>query len=81
VNEEIREADAILLLYDISRADTVARLQSFWLPRIKRISERVPIILVANKNDLQEDASKANLVEMHKIHKVIKPLVKEFKVT
>lgn len=79
VNQEIRESNALVLLYDISRIETIERLQTYWLPKIKKISEKTPVVVVGNKIDLENEINESQ-IEKSKISKVIKSLVKEFKV-
>jgi Ras family protein T1 len=49
---EIRKTDVVLLVYDMSRLESLSRLGSFWLPWITRVT-KVPIILVGNKADMR----------------------------
>jgi len=49
---EIRKTDVVLLVYDMSRLESLTRLGSFWLPWIARVT-KVPIILVGNKADMR----------------------------
>lgn len=79
VNQEIRESNVLVLLYDISRLETIERLQTYWMPKIKKNSEKTPVIVVGNKIDLENEINES-LMERAKISKVIKSLVKEFKV-
>lgn len=52
VIEQIYQAHAILLLYDISRPETFHRLRSFWLPFIES-KKQISVILVGAKSDLR----------------------------
>lgn len=79
VNQEIRESNVLVLIYDISRIETIERLQTYWLPKIKKTSEKTPVVVVGNKIDLENEINES-LIERAKISKVIKSLVKEFKV-
>lgn len=79
VNQEIRESNVLVLIYDISRIETIERLQTYWLPKIKKTSEKTPVVVVGNKIDLENEINES-LMERAKISKVIKSLVKEFKV-
>ena len=40
-NEEIKEADVLMLLYDISSKDYVDHLKLKWMPRINKINSQV----------------------------------------
>jgi len=57
----------------------VERMRTYWLPKIMKVSNTIPVIIVGNKIDLVEDIRTINLQEIHKISKVIKPLIKNFK--
>lgn len=79
MNQELKESNVLVLLYDIARIETIERLQTFWMPKIKKISEKTPVIVVGNKIDLENEINESQM-ERAKISKVIKSLVKEFKV-
>lgn len=49
----ILRVQGIILMYDITKRDSFDNLR-YWLKSIKEISEIIPIILVANKNDLED---------------------------
>ncbi|CAG9324588.1 unnamed protein product [Blepharisma stoltei] len=49
--QEIKKADGIVLVYDVSRPQTFQHAVSFWLPLIYENSKS-PSILVGNKNDM-----------------------------
>lgn len=74
VESEIEQADVILLMYDMSRSETADKVGIYWMPRIKKINDKIPVIIVANKLDLQNQED----YELQKIFKVIKPLIKHF---
>jgi Miro-like protein. len=40
-HEEIKDADVIMLLYDITSKQTVDNLKSYWMPKISKINSRV----------------------------------------
>jgi Ras family protein T1 len=50
-NNEIERANVIILVYVVYNLDTIKRLKSYWIPRILKINDRIPIILVGNKAD------------------------------
>eukprot|EP01087_Luapelamoeba_hula_P015756 TRINITY_DN4747_c0_g1_i1.p1 TRINITY_DN4747_c0_g1~~TRINITY_DN4747_c0_g1_i1.p1 ORF type:complete len:664 (+),score=82.04 TRINITY_DN4747_c0_g1_i1:17-2008(+) len=54
---EIKKADVICLVYDVSRQETFDRITSYWLPLIATLTtgspHRVPVLLVGNKIDLR----------------------------
>jgi len=41
INESIKEADVLLLLYDISKKETVDGLKQRWMPKINKINSQV----------------------------------------
>jgi GTPase SAR1 family protein len=63
VQKEINKANIIILVFDITRPETLKRITAFWLPLISSISE-IPCILVGNKIDLPK--SSKNLEEISK---------------
>jgi mitochondrial Rho GTPase 1 len=46
-------ADVIVLLFATDRSDALARIGSHWLPELRRIGVRAPVILVGTKSDLK----------------------------
>jgi mitochondrial Rho GTPase 1 len=44
-------ADVIVLLFATDRGDALARIGSHWLPELRRIGVRAPVILVGTKSD------------------------------
>lgn len=47
---------AVVLVFDLTRADSFKKLE-FYLKEIRKHSGSIPLILVGNKNDLEEEAS------------------------
>lgn len=41
VNQEIHQADIILLVYDISNQETISRIETHWLPIISSLKNSV----------------------------------------
>jgi len=74
INESIKEADVLLLLYDISKKETVDGLKQRWMPKINKINSQVPVIVIATKLDLVKESE-----EVFRMHEVIKPLMKDYK--
>jgi len=48
-----------LLVYDVTRAETLRSLEEYWLPHLTKITGPIPIILVGNKVDLAKDRAQA----------------------
>ncbi|KAL7573279.1 hypothetical protein ACA910_003424 [Epithemia clementina (nom. ined.)] len=52
-----RQVDSILLVYDLSRPETLVRLEHHWLPLIQHVYHgKVPVIVAENKHDLLPSA-------------------------
>lgn len=45
-------AKGALLVYDVTRSETVASLQKYWIPHLSKIAGPIPFVLVGNKVDL-----------------------------
>lgn len=41
ITEEVRSSDLVLLVYDVSDPDTIARIDSDWLPKVASINPKV----------------------------------------
>lgn len=58
----IAQADVLMLVYDVARPETFARVASHWLPRIRTLTQNAaaagtlppPVILIGNKIDLRQ---------------------------
>ncbi|KAK4536698.1 hypothetical protein CDCA_CDCA09G2723 [Cyanidium caldarium] len=53
VENELQRADVIVLVYDVSRGETLQRVQHHWLPEFQRLNLDKPVVLVGNKMDLR----------------------------
>ena len=40
-------------MYDVNILDCIKRLKTYWMARITKINDKVPVILVGNKIDLR----------------------------
>jgi len=56
-----------LIVGDLTRKNSFYQIKDFWSPDLKKFSENIPIILLANKNDLDENISKAEVEDLGKI--------------
>jgi len=54
---EIEKASVIVLVYDVTNHDVIKNMRTYWLPRIVKINESVPIIICGNKTDLRLSAA------------------------
>lgn len=73
VEEEIKKASAVLLVYDVNISETMHRLETYWLPKIADINDSVPVIIVGNKIDIRP--SQFN----NELEGLVTPLVMKFK--
>ncbi|KAK6915568.1 Mitochondrial Rho GTPase 1/3, EF hand associated, type-1 [Dillenia turbinata] len=71
--EELRRADAVVLTYACDQPATLDRLSSFWLPELRRLEVKVPVIVVGCKLDLREDHQQVSLEQ------VMSPIMQEFR--
>lgn len=62
---EIERANVIILVYDVNNFDCIKRLRTFWLPRIVKLNDKVPIILCGNKMDLRSSNNMEGELESH----------------
>lgn len=75
---EIRNSDAVILVYDMDNEGSQTSLSRIWLPLIAQTSPSVPVILIGNKLDLviYDDEKYVR----SKVRRVISNLFKSFKV-
>ncbi|KAK9846318.1 hypothetical protein WJX81_001431 [Elliptochloris bilobata] len=55
------QADVIVLAFDTGQPTTLQRVRTYWLPELRRLNVRVPIILVGCKNDIKPAEERAAL--------------------
>jgi len=48
-------AKGVILVYDLSRAETRGSLVDYWIPRVWQVVGKLPMVLFANKADLAPD--------------------------
>lgn len=58
-------ADVVLLLFATDRADSLEKVRSRWMPELRRIGVRAPVILVGTKSDLKSTDLDLQQVGMH----------------
>jgi small GTP-binding protein len=51
-------ATGALIVYDVSRSETFASIEEYWIPRLQEAAPGVPIIFLANKIDLRSSIDK-----------------------
>ena len=68
-DSQIEKANVIILVYDVNNFDCIKRLKTYWMPRIIKIDDKVPVIFVGNKVDLRsskaDDNEHSNLLNHH----------------
>jgi small GTP-binding protein len=52
-------AKGALLVYDVTRPETLRSVQEYWIPHLIEITKPIPIVLVGNKIDLCKDRATA----------------------
>ncbi|GLJ43201.1 hypothetical protein SUGI_0896880 [Cryptomeria japonica] len=72
MGEECKRADAIVLTYACDQPSTLDRLSTFWLPELRRLEVKAPVIVVGCKLDLREDQPQS-------LEQVMSPLMQEFR--
>ena len=75
---EIKNADSIILIYDMSNEATINSLSRRWLPLIKAHNPAVPVLLIGNKLDLVINDEEKYVKS--KVRRVLGLLFKDFKV-
>ncbi|RHN64833.1 putative EF-hand domain pair, mitochondrial Rho GTPase [Medicago truncatula] len=70
VDEELLAADVIILTYACDRQATLESLTAFWLPRLRDLGVKVPVIVAACK--LQHENQKAGIEE------AMQPVMQQF---
>ena len=53
-----------LIVGDLTRENTFKQIKSFWFPDLKKNCGEIPIILLANKNDLESEANNTLLTRV-----------------
>lgn len=73
LGEELRRADAVVLTYACDQPATLDRLSTFWLPELRRLEVKVPVIVVGCKLDLREEHQQISLDH------VMTPIMQQFR--
>ena len=53
--EKIRSCDVIVLLFTLDKLDSLRRVNSYWLPELRRLKVKAPVTLVLAKTDLVQN--------------------------
>ncbi|GFP86209.1 mitochondrial rho GTPase 1 [Phtheirospermum japonicum] len=71
--EELTRADAVVLTYACDRPETLDRLSTYWLPELRRLEVRVPVIVVGCMLDKRGDQQPVSLEQ------VMSPIMQQFR--
>ncbi|GMI65608.1 MIRO-related GTP-ase 1, embryo defective 2473 [Hibiscus trionum] len=71
--EELKRADAVVLTYACDQPETLNRLSAFWLPELRQLEVKVPVIVVGCKLDLRDDHQQVSLEQ------VMSPIMQQFR--
>uniref|UniRef100_A0A0D9W0J8 Mitochondrial Rho GTPase n=1 Tax=Leersia perrieri TaxID=77586 RepID=A0A0D9W0J8_9ORYZ len=69
---ECQAADAVVLTYACDRPGTLERLSSFWLPELRRLQLKAPVIVVGCKLDLRDE-------QQVSLEQVMAPIMQTFR--
>ncbi|PIA44822.1 hypothetical protein AQUCO_01700429v1 [Aquilegia coerulea] len=70
--QELKLADAVVLTYACDQPETLDRLTTFWLPELRKLEVRVPVIVVGCKLDAREDTQVS-------LEQVMSPIMQKFR--
>ncbi|CAL1393504.1 unnamed protein product [Linum trigynum] len=73
VAEELKRADAVVLTYACDKPETLDRLSTFWLPKLRQLEVKVPVIVVGCKLDLRDENQQVSLEQ------VMSPIMQQFR--
>ncbi|KAL8119527.1 mitochondrial Rho GTPase 1-like [Apium graveolens] len=71
--EDLKKADAVVLTYACDNPSTLDRISTFWLPELRRLEVRVPVIVVGCKLDLRDEQHSVSLEQ------VMSPIMQQFR--
>ncbi|XP_010535310.1 PREDICTED: mitochondrial Rho GTPase 2-like [Tarenaya hassleriana] len=71
--EEFRKADAVVLTYACDQPGTLDRLTSYWLPELRRLEIKAPVIVVGCKLDLRDERHPVSLEQ------IMAPIMQEYR--
>ncbi|XP_076960001.1 mitochondrial Rho GTPase 1-like [Bidens hawaiensis] len=73
LEEELKRADAVVITYACDRPETLNRLQTFWIPEIRRLKVKAPVVVVGCKLDLRDEQFPVSL------ELVMAPIMQQFR--
>ncbi|KAI3499798.1 hypothetical protein L1887_35608 [Cichorium endivia] len=71
--DDLKSADAVILTYACDEPSTLDRLSTFWLPELRILEVRVPVIVVGCKLDLRDEQQAVSLEQ------VMSPIMQQFR--
>ncbi|KAK1410736.1 hypothetical protein QVD17_37275 [Tagetes erecta] len=71
--DELKRADAVVLTYACDEPSTLDRLSTFWLPELRRLEVKVPVIVAGCKLDLRDEQQAVSL------ELVMSPIMQRFR--
>lgn len=73
VFEEMKRADAVVLTYACDKPATLDRLSTYWLPELRRLEVKAPVIVVGCMLDMRDDQQAISLEQ------VMLPIMQQFR--
>ncbi|XP_076929712.1 mitochondrial Rho GTPase 1-like [Bidens hawaiensis] len=71
--DELKRADAVVLTYACDEPSTLDRLSTFWLPELRRLEVKIPVIVAGCKLDLRDEQQAVSL------ELVMSPIMQQFR--
>ncbi|KAL5561667.1 hypothetical protein UlMin_031414 [Ulmus minor] len=71
--QELRRADVVVLTYACDQPMTLTRLSTYWLPELRQLQVKVPVIIVGCKLDLRDDIQSVSMEQ------IMSPLMHQFR--
>ncbi|MFS7972863.1 putative P-loop containing nucleoside triphosphate hydrolase [Helianthus anomalus] len=71
--DELKRADAVVLTYACDEPSTLDLLSTFWLPKLRRLEVKVPVIVAGCKLDLRDEQQAVSL------ELVMSPIMQQFR--
>ncbi|VFQ69088.1 unnamed protein product [Cuscuta campestris] len=71
--EEMKRADAVVLTYACDKPATLDRLSTYWLPELRRLEVKAPVIVVGCMLDMRDDQQAISLEQ------VMLPIMQQFR--
>eukprot|EP00735_Rhodelphis_limneticus_P011130 TRINITY_DN4188_c0_g1::TRINITY_DN4188_c0_g1_i1::g.2102::m.2102 TRINITY_DN4188_c0_g1::TRINITY_DN4188_c0_g1_i1::g.2102 ORF type:complete len:646 (+),score=151.71,sp/P0CO78/GEM1_CRYNJ/37.11/4e-139,Miro/PF08477.8/5.3e-20,Miro/PF08477.8/0.00085,EF_assoc_2/PF08356.7/1.8e-26,EF_assoc_2/PF08356.7/4.3e+03,Ras/PF00071.17/3.2e-20,Ras/PF00071.17/2.5,EF_assoc_1/PF08355.7/3e-14,EF-hand_1/PF00036.27/0.00013,EF-hand_1/PF00036.27/0.048,EF-hand_5/PF13202.1/0.00062,EF-hand_5/PF13202.1/0.15,EF-hand_7/PF13499.1/3.8e len=53
LDKALEEANVVILVYDVNKRETLDRISSYWMPRIRETGNNIPVILAGSKIDIR----------------------------